>query len=159
MGGKNAACSLLHGLCYDSKTKTKKLPEPDSSTKPMGLRVGRLESKNCFHVIYHRSIPVLGTFPCDSWHLFHPSPLTSVRQEADICWLHQGLPGPLAFSWFGPMENTRRRQRVKAKCLFLPLLPAGGPGLAEILSCASAPISQPSPWSCRPVPYCSSLAP
>lgn len=145
-GWKNAALSLLCGLCYDSKTKD--LPEPYSSTQPIGLRVRRLESKNCFYVIHHSSIPWLGVFPCDSWCLFHSSLLTSMCQEADIYGWHQGLTSPLTFSWLGATETMRRRWRVKAKHLFLPPLPAGGPDLAEFFSWPSAPISQFSPWTC-----------
>lgn len=71
----------------------------------MGLRVGRLESKDGFrHFCYHRFITVLGVFPCDSKGPFPASPLTSV------------LPGPLTFRWFGPMEDTGRRWRTKATC-------------------------------------------
>lgn len=48
---------------------------------------------------YHRSIPVLGNFPCDSRRPFYPSPLTSVSQEAtpkapspSMVWAHGRHP-------------------------------------------------------------------
>lgn len=85
--------------------KTKKLPETWLIQLLVGLRVGRLESKNgSHHFCYHRFLTVLSVFPCDSKGPFPTSPLTSV------------LPGSPTFRWFGPMEDTVRRWRTKAKC-------------------------------------------
>lgn len=79
VGKKNTACSLLLGLCCESKTKTKKLPETWFIHLASEVEGNMLTCYSCGH----KFITVLGVFSCDSRCPFHTSPLTSVPQVTD----------------------------------------------------------------------------
>lgn len=130
---KNAACFLLLGLCCDSKTKTKKLPETGFfhlTNRVKGRKTGKQELLSCYFSITDLSLcwvssPVtpdaLSTLPHSLLCTKKLTYMGYIRGSLAL-WPSAGL---------GPWEMGTR-QRVKVKYLFLPLL-AGDPGLAAFL--------------------------